>query len=56
MPIRKLPNILALRKKQQEKRKLELEKNKLKLKKLKNKRKKIFERPDPRDISGFEKI
>ena len=54
MPIRKVPNILALRKKQQEKRKLKLDKNKLE--ELRKKRKKIFERPDPRDVNSFEKI
>ena len=54
MPIRKIPNILALRKRQQEKRKAEL--NKKKMKELKKKRKKIFERPDPRNVSAFEKI
>ena len=54
MPIRKVPNILALRKKQQEKRKLKLGKNKLE--ELRKKRKKIFERPDPRDVNAFEKI
>ena len=54
MPIKKVPNILALRKRQQEKRKTELDKKRLE--ELKKKRKKIFEKPDPRKINAFEKI